>query len=472
MADEYIEQVVRKGDSGSDLLAALCAETLDKRYVEIVGGKLALKVPAGHDVVVFQAAGNPDLERGMHAASLVERLVQRCELLRAVPLGMANVIDSRTGDFSILEELAKGMVSAANRHGISIVNGENAILGDRVQTANMVGTLVSMVSEESLPLGRNAAKSPQGKFSYVVFSPEDRLVFINSDGVGTKTEFYERARMFDRAILDSLAMKLDDAARVFGDVKAVFDVVETRGRLPFDSLKSKAKELALSLGIEYVIEEHSVGERINGYWDSPSFHISGSAVSLLNPRGESLHPSAGETIVAINGGMNPRSNGISDKRRILKEVYGEDWHLASRAFGLFEYVTAPSVILYPVFMDLLRSGLATSVYHMSGGALEGKLARPFAKHGLFAKMHRLFNPPPEEIFFHDHSHATIQECYAKCPMGNDGYVTTKNPIDAIRAINRYGLRGKVVGVLEKAEDGKAGVEVHLNDGMVMYFSGK
>ena len=146
MADEYIEEVVRKGDLGSDLLAEICARTFDNSpYANKRTFQPVLWLPEGFDVVVFQAAGDPKLEGRDHACSLVEILAARSRLIGASPVGFANVIDSRTGDLSLLEELGMGMRDAADRHNLVILNGENAILGDRIRSANMVGTMVAIV---------------------------------------------------------------------------------------------------------------------------------------------------------------------------------------------------------------------------------------------------------------------------------------------------------------------------------------
>ena len=77
--NDYINDVIRKGDKGSALLHALCAPTLEnqKNIISIISdgmnGLVALNVPKDYNVAVFSAGGNPkekNLENHTLSASL------------------------------------------------------------------------------------------------------------------------------------------------------------------------------------------------------------------------------------------------------------------------------------------------------------------------------------------------------------------------------------------------------------------
>ncbi len=153
--DAYIDKVIRRGDLGSRLLAARCASTLkNSPHVQVLHGatqELAvLRIPDDYDVVVHSASGSPrERERGIHAKTLVAKLCAQAQRIGAIPLGFANVIDSCTGDLQMLEEIVGGLVEASHTHGVAILNGENAILGDRVADVNVSGTMISMIPKDN-----------------------------------------------------------------------------------------------------------------------------------------------------------------------------------------------------------------------------------------------------------------------------------------------------------------------------------
>ena len=192
--DEYIQQVIQLGDEGSKLLNAITAPTLrNSEYVDVLEGGMnglaVLRVPKNMNVVVHSASGDPNLsDLKAHTISLVDRLFLQSENIEGIPIGFANVIDSNSGDQDVLKLIGNTLTMMANEYGLAILNGENAILGNRVNgLANVSGTMISLVPK---------SLSAEGIFgngidNYSIFDPKGMAIWINSDGVGTKTEFYE-----------------------------------------------------------------------------------------------------------------------------------------------------------------------------------------------------------------------------------------------------------------------------------------
>ncbi|MFH1325312.1 MAG: hypothetical protein ABIH49_00895 [archaeon] len=503
MGDEYQEKVIQRGDECSALIAKICSPTLkNSRHVEVVSegmnGISVLRIPKNQLVVVHSAGGNPqENDVRKYASSLVDRLVSASEDIGATPVGFANVIDASEINPELVKNIGNSLVERANHFGLAILNGELAGLGNRVTVpANLSGTMISIIPlnwtaqdlcEEDKTLGafkliNKTGIFTNGKTNYAIFDPDGNAVYVGSDGTGTKPEFAERSGNLYLPLRDSLVMKTDDKAKLGAIVRVVSDVVETRGINLEDSsfkfaIEEEAKILGHALDIDYIVQCEDVRERIRSYKKGiKTINISGSAVStidestLRNPP----KPSAGEYLITIRGKPNPRSNGITDKRRIMIEWLGLEWHTTDTGREFLEFLQEPSTMFYLLFRKLRENNLATSFYHMSGGAFNGKLARPLAKYGIFARLENLFPADWRENIFVERGHILPEIARAKWPMGNEGFVTTQFPERTLDYIKNYGLEGRIVGQLEIAKDGRTGVElvgIKSSDGTDIYYPG-
>src|SRR3989344_2741806 len=477
--DDYLANVIQLGDQGSHLLAKRCAPTLrNSPYVKIIQGPTqnvaVLDLPQEYDVVVHSAIGDPTIT-GVeeHARSMVVRLHEQAQRLGVIPVAFANVIDSRTGELKMLEAAVTGLVHEANNKGLAIMNGENAILGDRVvPEANIMGTMISIVPKENTQIQRD---TPLLRHDIVLarFSHNGQYVYINADGVGTKTDLHEKAGNPQFSVDDFAAMNLDDTSKLRATAKALSGVLEFTGAIPMSEMMSRARRLGQQLGISILIQQEEATGRIHG--DSYFTHsLSGAVVSTIDKTlaQTPLQAQAGDYIIAITGRTNPRSNGITDKRRTMVQLFGKKYQHTQMGKLFLEYLATPSTILYAVFKPLIDQGLATNVYHMSGGAYNGKLAKPLAQHNLFVRLENLFPPDWRELTLAGANFSSAEEAHAKWPMGNEGFVSTQNPREAIRLIEDMDLQARVVGILQEAVDGKTGVELEPRPRKVVYFSGK
>lgn len=480
--DQYIREIINKGDEGSALLAKICSPTLkNSPHIDIIhegtNGLAVLRLSQDKLAVVHSVGGDPDEEdMRKYAGSLVDRLVFNSERIGSIPIAFANVIDVREINLDLVENLGNSLVQRANFFNLTILNGELAGLGDRVTvSANMSGTMISTIPRNSRS---NLGIFTYNGINYSVFDPEGKPIYMNSDGVGTKTEFAERSGRIHLPLQDSLAMKIDDSIKFGAMVKVVSDVVETNGFDPIPMMKAEASLLGENLDFDYIIQHQNVGKRIRSYKEGvDALNISGSAVSVIDefvlknlPK-----PSPGEYLVAIRGNPNPRSNGITDKRIIMPELFGLDWHETEAGKIFLEFLEEPSTIFYGLFKKLKEDNLATSFYHMSGGAFDGKLARPLAKHNIFVKIVDLFPADWREYTIAGKQFTRAEVAYAKWPMGNEGFVTTSMPEKTVNFINNFGLEGKMIGQLESAQNGRTGVElssIKSSDGTNVYYSGK
>jgi len=476
--DAYLKEVIGRGDEGSRLLAAICAPTLkNSDRVRLIGDekRIALEIPDNHQPIVHSCAGRGNPEEA--AKDLVLNLMAQASEINATPVAFTNIIDSRTGDIEMLRKIAAALAAAADIYHLPIINGENAILGDVVRgDANISGTMIS-----SLPKGSKVYTGTlikEGRFIrysgspprpvFATFDHEGKYVIANTDGIGTKTRFRQRLGAWALSINDFLAMIFDDQAKVRGArVRVASGVLEVSGyseqiKLTERYMRERCKEMGILGTLQ--LEKGN----LNAYKEGVvAYNIGGTAVGivseqdLLNP----LKPAAGEFVIAIRGKPNPRSNGITGKREAMRRMFGENWHETEIGKKFLEFLAEPSTVLYPVFQELISSGLATSVYHMSGGAYDGKFARPLAKHGLMAKLDNLFAPDWRELALCTLTPA--RAAYGKYPMGNEGFVTTTKPDDAIAAIKARGLDAQLAGRIEEG----TGVELVAWNREKVYFDG-
>ncbi len=478
--DEYIETVVKIDTAGAELLAALCAPTLrNSSYIDRIssgtGGISVLRIQEGYNVVAHTAAGAFDkLDPAEHTASLVDRLYRDAEAIGVTPVALVDTVDASDGRREVIQKIGDALVSKANEKKVAIINGEVAVLGYRVNCdANVSGTMISIAGKSFTP-----GIHEMNGVKYVVFDPEGRAVHGNSDGVGTWTEFSERSGRYERALKNSLAMKLDDSSKNGARAMAVFDVVERSGEIPIETLEQEARRLGAEMGFEYVLVHENAGNRLHGWKKGePVYNVSGSAITTIDEKylTNPLAPGEGDHVLAIRGSPNPRSNGITDKRMAMIRTFGKDWHLHPVGRIFMEFLNEPAIVFYPLFNALIDENLTTSVTHMSGGALKSKLAKPLAKKGLYAALEGLYPADWRELALGGFGFTSAENAYTKWPMGNDGYITTRKPGEAIDLIRNYELEAKIVGQVEKAKEGRTGVEllgIKGSDGKDVYFSGQ
>ncbi len=274
-----------------------------------------------------------------------------------------------------------------------------------------------------------------------------------------------------------------------GVVRVSSSLAETRGNVNFEAICRRASRRGEEMGFTAIMQREDVGDRIRGY-TSATYNISGTVVCTVSDYRlrHPLHPSAGEHVIAIRSKTpNPRSNGLTDKRDAMVAMFGEDWHTKDAAKPFLEYLTSPSVILYPLFRRLTDSGVGKSVCHMSGHSFKKKLAGPFAKEELFVRLENIFPPDERDLAMaraigslpKSAARALPENLYAKWPMNHDGFVTTNNPEEAIKVIEEFGFEARDVGVLEEAKiiNGKLKTGVELKDikdskGENIYFDGR
>ncbi|MGM5484535.1 MAG: AIR synthase-related protein [Nanobdellota archaeon] len=456
--DEYHKKFQEEGDDVSSIMAKHATKTWDNDNVRILapgmGGVATVNVPEGYIGVVHSATGDSKEKKpGKYTESLIEKLVNDSKNIRGSPLAFSCVVDSHDDDKKLAEKLGETLENKAREYDFAYLNGEWAKLGDRVNNKyriNLSGMMISIVPFKF---------PPSLKKGTIYRRLDDNGPFyMNSDGVGTKPEFSERAGIIGPAVQDSAVMKTDDAGRVGSEIKAMQDILELSSKVPMDKLQKAfhhASFISETGDFAYDLLPIFVDGRLQGFDKRYGHNVSGNVVGKLN---EDLYDqlnslSEGDYLIAISSDKpNTRSNGISARRSTMKKHFGDNYHKRDDMQPWMEYLTRPSTFLYPAVMELAKNGYATFFTHMSGGSFEGKLQKKLAKHDLGAELHNIFHPSEVDKEMIELDGSKASEAYRSWPMGNDGFIATRDPDEASKVLDKYGLKNKVVGRLEQGNE--------------------
>ena len=204
------------------------------------------------------------------------------------------------------------------------------------------------------------------------------VLVASTDGVGTKALVAQATGRFDTIGLDLVAMCVDDLVCQGAEPLFFLDYIAV-GRLDPDHIEQLVEGVAEGcrqagaalLGGE--MAEHP------GAMEEGEFDLVGFAVGVAERdrliTGEHLAP--GDALLGLPS-PNLRSNGYSLARRVLLEraglsLDGPAWDGATQSLG--EELLSPSVIYAPAIVELLRAVDVRAVAHVTGGGIQGNLAR-------------------------------------------------------------------------------------------------
>jgi phosphoribosylformylglycinamidine cyclo-ligase len=308
--------------------------------------------------------------------------------------------------------------------------------------------------------------------------PSDaQLIFgMNFDGVGTKIEVAERVGCHTTVARDLFAMVCDDAAVRGAEPIAVGSILDCN-RISIDIVRELASGMieAAALSDVAVIngEVAELGNRVGGYGET-SYNWGAAAVWAARTErllgGERL--GAGHSVVAVRE-RGLRSNGLSLVRKLMKSAHGDDWHTARRgARTVGDELLTPSVIYTPLMTKLTggcdREACAdvSSMTHITGGGVPGKLSRTLRTRGLGARLENLFPPADILIYTQEIGDVSDADAYRTWNMGQGLLLTTSTPNDVLKIAQSMGFEAQVAGSLfqgkaiEILSRGRTGLNKH------------
>jgi phosphoribosylformylglycinamidine cyclo-ligase len=252
-------------------------------------------------------------------------------------------------------------------------------------------------------------------------------VALHVDGVGTKTVWLIEADRVETIGWDCLYVNINDlACDGFKPVAAV-DYVSVEPSLEglVPRVLKGLGEAASKAGVAILGGETAIMPGVVKGLDA--------ACAVMGVRAASTRPAApGDYIIGLES-TGPHANGFS----LLRKIY----RLGEKVCGsaVEEALLAPVADYSPV-LNLMRDGLAKAAAHVTGGS--------------FKKLKRVLGPLGAEIelggipcWAEDVIKRGVppDEAYRVFNMGIGMAVFTDAPRDALRELDKYGLRGRIIG---------------------------
>lgn len=301
-----------------------------------------------------------------------------------------------------------------------------------------------------------------------VSDPDNILMNLGLDGVGTKVEVSERQGDHSSVAFDLFAMVCDDAVVRGAEPVAIGSILDVRQLSDDSYTKIAVQQLAQGYvaaarkaGVVVVNGEVAeLGDRVGGHG---SFNYNwGATVLWLTHReriltGKQMKP--GDSLVGL---VEPgfRSNGITDVRKAMLQKYGQDWHnvfdnrIANGERSLGQLVQTPSTI-YTRFVTELTGGFdiektpkakVTGVAHITGGGMPGKLHRMMEPSGgLGVVINEPITPPDLMLEVQRIRELEDYEAYGKWHMGPGMVIATPEPDEVLSLAEEWGVEAKRIG---------------------------
>lgn len=298
--------------------------------------------------------------------------------------------------------------------------------------------------------------------------PQGTFMNIGFDGIGTKMELGERIGKHDTVAYDLFAMVCDDAVVRGAEPVLIGSILDVNslgkdGKNYIDFVKQLAKGyIAAAKAANVVVvngEVAELGARVQGYGDFSYNWGAGIAWFAKRERmftGREIRP--GDSIVGLReGGF--RSNGLSLVRRILKQVFGDNWHEQKhQGKSLAELALTPSKIYSAAIVDMFGGfegepkAKLNGVAHITGGGIPGKLGRVLKPSGLGAVIDEPFEPSEFVRSVQLLGNVSNKEAYRTWNMGQGMLVITPEPDKVISIAQAYGIEAKKTGeIYQKPE---------------------
>ncbi len=309
--------------------------------------------------------------------------------------------------------------------------------------------------------GAVASKTGGGFSNLLQFG--NQKIGIGSDGTGTKAELAERTGIYHTLGYDLVAMVADDLAAAGLEPTNLSNIIDVDflDVAVIDELMKGLKEACDFAGITITGGEIAeLGSRICGYGERMHFNWSATAIGVLPENletdidGSQVQP--GDIIIALKS-RGFRSNGFSAVRRIMKENFGEKWHLEKYDENLSwgEKLLTPSLIYSPGINQIIREGfIPKGIAHITGGGIFDNLRRVLKMKEYGAVLNGLFEPLPEMKKLQKLGNIEDEKAYLWWNMGNGMLLISdkKEAPGLIEILEKEGYEAKAAGFVTRNND--------------------
>jgi phosphoribosylformylglycinamidine cyclo-ligase len=285
----------------------------------------------------------------------------------------------------------------------------------------------------------------EGLHRIITISAGGLRLMLNSDGIGTKAEFAERAGKHDTMAYDLFAMLCDDSVRYGAEPVALSNVldVNTLDRTTVQGLAKGMVKAAKDAGVAVVSGEIAeLGARVGGY-GKRNYNWGGTVLSIVRKELGGQGMQAGNSIVGLKE-KGFRSNGISLVRKIMEETYGVNWHKQKMGVSsLGDLALTPSKIYSRAAIEMFED--AQGIAHITGGGIPGKLGRLLATKKLGADITDPLPPSDMMLLCQKLGGVDDAEAYKVWNMGQGMLIISARPEKIISIAAKYKIKANIVG---------------------------
>lgn len=327
--------------------------------------------------------------------------------------------------------------------------GVNIELGDqssRIAYKSAKATFASrkgMIGEPLIQDGGFAGVLDMGNF-YLV---------MGDDGVGTKMDTAIQTNLFKSLGEDLLAMVVDDAICIGAETVSITNTIDVNTVNPQQiekmmyGLKNACIKQKITIAGGEIAE---LGESVKDMvWNATAMGIVEKDKMIT---GQKI--TIGDQIISLRSNLF-RSNGFTLIRYILKNQFGENWHLEKydeqKTWG--EIVMEPSKIYHNAVLELTGRYQAErkidvhGIAHITGGGIAGNLNRILKINQLGANLNNLWKPKDAMLKLQKFGNVKDKEAYKTWNMGN-GMMLIVSPKDSEKSLailTKNGVEAKICG---------------------------
>ncbi|MEM4295789.1 MAG: AIR synthase-related protein [Candidatus Anstonellales archaeon] len=274
---------------------------------------------------------------------------------------------------------------------------------------------------------------------YPLFSKKFSYIEIDhTDGIGTKGIYHWEKRAFRNAVLDALAMNLNDLALE----RAKADKLQCHIIIPEDdveailSIMSNLVKECKKLGIAITGGETSIQNNINGL--DISITVSGFIEDYKKNKFE-----IGDSIIGVkSSGLH--SNGFTKIREALSKKDIEK-HM--------DELVLPTRLYYSILIDVYKKFNINGAMHITGGAYTKlKALLPRNADAIINRDHSL---KPQKIFAMLYKKGLTDEEMYKTFNCGIGYIISAKKEEAKKVVNflrHSGFESDIIGTIEKGKN--------------------
>lgn len=264
--------------------------------------------------------------------------------------------------------------------------------------------------------------------------------YHHSDGIGTKGIYHWKKRSFKEAVVDALAMNLNDLAMERAMPYAIIDHIF----LPEDNHEAIIK-IIKNLSEECRIRNIAItGGETAIHNDMSGLEISMTMLGFLKDKPKRNQMKRGDLLVGFkSNGLH--SNGFTKIREIFVDKYRDDF-------------TKPTQIYLEKILELNEKFKINGMMHITGGAFT-KLRKILSAEDdiIIPRNHQL---SPQEIFKEIYSRGVSDEEMYKTFNCGIGFVLSASPKDSKAIVSQTKDSGLETSIIGKITKGKNKIKIY------------